>query len=146
MTFFIWSEELIGIDARVCQRVVLFFGHREHKPMGDHGTFRGRRKLCQMLSPGFGNALLTLCVGKLRGRRADAVRTRSDAVVQESAGVDLSKGFLRGIVGEVLELFVDLLIHLGPLSKRTFSAGGFIKILQVEVASRWIETQPLPKY
>jgi hypothetical protein len=104
---------------------VLFLGHRENEPMGDYGTLRSRRKFRQMLLPGFGDALFALRVGELRGCRAGAVRIHSDAVMQESASVDLSERFLR-IVGKVLELFADLLIHIGSLAKRNFSAGCFV--------------------
>jgi hypothetical protein len=46
--------------------------------------------------------------------------------------VDLSEGFLRRIVGEVLELLADLLIHIGSLAKGNFPTGCFVKIFQVE--------------
>jgi hypothetical protein len=88
-----------------------------------------------MLAPGLGNATLALRIGKLGGRRARSVLIDSDAVVQESAGVNPSQRFLRGIVGEVLELFADLLIHICPLTKRNFSTRCFVKIFQVEAAS-----------
>jgi hypothetical protein len=103
--------------------------------MSDHGTFRKRRKFRQMLLPGFRNALFALRIGQLRRRGARSVRIHSDAVMQESAGVNLSERFLRGIVGEVLELFADLLIHIGPLAKRNFPTRCFVKIFQVEAAS-----------
>ena len=88
-----------------------------------------------MLLPCFGNAVLALRIGKLRGRRDRPVRIDSDAVMQKSAGVDLSERFLRRVVGEVLELFADLLLHIRPLTKRNFPARSFIKIFQVETAS-----------
>jgi hypothetical protein len=56
-------------------------------------------------------------------------------MMQESAGVDLSKRFLRGVIGKVLELFANLLLHIGSLAKRGFPAGSFVKIFQVEAAS-----------
>ena len=124
-------KDLIRVDARVGQRIVLFLRHGEHQPMSDHRTFRSRREFPQMLLPDFGNAVLALRIGKLRGRGARAVRIDSDAVMQESAGVDLSERFLRGIVGEVLELSADLLIPIGPLTKRDFPAGSFVKIFQM---------------
>ena len=128
-------KDLVRIDACICQCIVLFLGYRENEPMGDYGTFRSRREFRQMLLPGFGDALFALDVGELRGRRARAVRIHSDAVVQKSASVDLSERFLRRIVGKVLELFADLLIHIGALAKRDFTAGSFVKIFQVEAAS-----------
>ena len=79
--------------------------------------------------------MLSLRIGKLGGRRARPVLIDSDAVVQESAGVNLSKRFLRCIVREVLELFADLLIHICALAKRNFPARCFVKIFQVEAAS-----------
>ena len=62
--------------------------------MGDYGTFRSGRKSRQMLSPDFGDAVLALAVGELRGRRARPARIHSNAVMQESARVDLSERFL----------------------------------------------------
>ena len=56
-------------------------------------------------------------------------------MVQKSAGVNLSKRFLRCVVREVPELLADLLIHIGPFAKRNFPAGCFVKIFQVEAAS-----------
>ena len=53
-------KDLLRINARVGERVVLFLGHREHKPMNDHGTSRSRRKPRQMLLSGFSNAMLAL--------------------------------------------------------------------------------------
>ena len=79
--------------------------------------------------------MLALGVGKLGGRRARAVRIDSDAVMQESASVDLSERFLLRIVGKVFELLADLLIHVGSLAERNFPTGGFVKIFQVETAS-----------
>jgi hypothetical protein len=35
--------DLVGIDACVCQPIVLFLRHGKHKPMSNNGTFRGRR-------------------------------------------------------------------------------------------------------
>jgi hypothetical protein len=55
--------------------------------------------------------------------------------MQESASVDLSERFLRSVVGEMFELPVDLLLHIGSLAKRDFPAGSFVKIFQVEAAS-----------
>ena len=78
---------------------------------------------------------LVLRIGKLRRRGASAVRIHSDAVMQESAGVNLPKGFLRGIVSEVLELFADLLIHIGAFAKRYFPAGRLVEILQIQESS-----------
>jgi hypothetical protein len=116
-------KDLIGVDASVSERVVLLLGHREDKPMGDHGTFCTRRKLRQMLLPGLGDALFTFRIGELRGRRAGAVRIDSDPVMQESAGVDLSKRFLGRVIGEVLEPLANLLTYIGSLAKRNFPAG-----------------------
>ena len=118
-------KNLVGIDARVCQRIVLLLRHREHEPVGDHGTFPGGRKFCQVSLPGLGDAMFALRIGKLRRRGAGAVRIHSDAVVQESAGVDLPEGFLRSIVGEMSEFLSDLLSHIGSLAKRKLSGGMF---------------------
>jgi hypothetical protein len=128
-------KDLVGVDARIGQRIVLFLRHGKHESMSDHGTLRSRRKFHQMLAPGFGNALFALHIGELRGRRARPVRIDSDTVMQESASVDLSERFLRRVVGEVLELFADLLIHVGSLTKRNFPTRSFVKIFQVEAAS-----------
>ena len=128
-------KDLVRIDACIYQCMVLFLGHRENEPMGDHGTFRRRRKFGEMLLPGFGDALLALGVGELRGRCAGPVRIDSDGVMEESAGVHLSKRFLRRVVGEVLELFADLLVHLGALAKGNFAAGCFVEIIQIQFAS-----------
>jgi hypothetical protein len=68
----------------------------------------------------------------LRRRSATAVRIHSDAVMQESAGVNLSEGFLRGVVSEVLELSTDLLVHIDPLAERNFLAGRLVEILQIQ--------------
>jgi hypothetical protein len=128
-------KDLIGIDARIGQRIVLFLRHRENEPMSDHGTFRARREFRQMSSPGFGDALFARGVRELRGRCARPIRIHSDTVMQESAGVDLSKCFLRRLFGEVLELFADLLIDVRPLTKRNFPTGCLVKIFHVEAAS-----------
>ena len=56
-----------------------------------------------MLLPGFGDAMLAFCVGKLREHGARPVQVNSDAVVQESAGVNLSERFLGRAISEVLE-------------------------------------------
>ena len=55
--------------------------------------------------------------------------------MQESAGVNLSERFLRRIVGKVLELLADLLIHIGSFAKRNFPVGCFVKIFQVETSA-----------
>jgi hypothetical protein len=56
-------------------------------------------------------------------------------VVQESASVDLPESFLGCVVGEVLELLSDLLLHIGSLAERDFPARSFVKIFQVESTS-----------
>ena len=55
--------------------------------------------------------------------------------MQKSASLELSKRFLRRVISKVLELLADLLIHIGPLTKRDFPAGCFVKIFQVEAAA-----------
>ena len=47
--------------------------------------------------------MLAFCVGKLRGHGDRPVQVNSDAVVQESAGVNLSERFPGRVISEVLE-------------------------------------------
>ena len=129
-------KDLVGIDAHISQRIVLSLRHGKHESVSDHGTLHA-------VEGNFAKCLRQVSVMRCfrsaleswEGAVFSPVLIDSDAVVQKSAGVNLSKGFLRCIVGKVFELLADLLIHVGSLAERNFPTGGFVKIFQVETAS-----------
>ena len=105
--------------------------------MLDDRVFRGGMPLLQMLEPFIGNASFPLGIAQGPRNGTSAIRIHHNQMVKEAPCMNLTDGFLRRIVRELLQVFsngsviglIDFLLRFLSLPGRYFTTGGLIEIL-----------------